>query len=149
MYPRESAPPRGRPLVLLCCLLTAGLAGCTRGGPVLVPVEGKVTLGGKPVPTGTVILYPDAARGNTSREEPRGDIDAEGNYRILTGNRKGVTPGWYKVAVTAADQIDPNNPYFTKWLVPERYIDPGTSKLELEVTPDPPPGAYDLKLQDK
>lgn len=141
--------PLPRLLVLLCSLLTAGLVGCVPRGPTLIPVEGKVTLGDKPVPRGTVILYPDAARGNTSKEEPRGDIDAGGNYRILTGTRKGVSPGWYKVAVTAADQIDPNNPYFTKWLVPERYIDPQTSKLEFEVAPNPLPGAFDLKLPDR
>jgi hypothetical protein len=136
-------------LVLLCCVLTTGLTGCGQGGAKLVPVEGKVTMGAKPVPTGTVIFYPDAARGNTSKEEPRGDIDAGGNYQLLTGTHKGVAPGWYKVAVTAADQVDPNNPYFTKWLVPERYIDPRTSKLEFEVGANQPPGAFDIKLEGK
>ena len=143
---RKSGPP-GRTPVLLCCLLTAGLTGCGPGGPKPAPVEGKVTMGGKPLTTGTAIFYPDAAWGNDSKEEPRGDIDGGGAYQVFTGARKGAAPGWYKVAVTAADQIDPNNPYFTKWLVPERYIDPRTSKLEFEVGANPTPGAFDIELE--
>src|SRR5262249_46340115 len=125
----------------------ATVAGCGKESSKLVPVEGKVTLAKKPVPTGTVIFYPDAARGNDSREEPRGAIDAEGNYKLQTGITEGVLPGWYKVAVTAADQLDPSNPYFTKWLVPQKYIDPRTSKLAIHVVEKPAPGAYDLNLE--
>jgi hypothetical protein len=129
--------------------VVAGVAGCGKGHSRLVPVEGKVTVGGKPLTTGYVIFHPDAARGNTSQEEPRGMIDAEGNYKLMTGLEPGALPGWYQVAVTAADQIDPNNPYFTKWLIPQRYIDYRTSKLVVEVVPNPAPGAYDLKLEPK
>lgn len=133
----------------LLCLLCLGLVGCGARGPKLVPVEGKVTLGDKPVTNGTVILYPDLARGNQSPEEPRGEIDAQGNFKVTTGARTGAAPGAYKVAVTAAEKIDPNNPYFTKWLVPEKYIDFRTSGLSFEVVENAPPGTYNLKLAPK
>jgi hypothetical protein len=132
--------------VVLCCAASAMFAGCGKGDAKLIPVEGKVTAGGKPLTTGTVIFYPDVQRGNLSKEEPRGAIDADGNYTLLTHIKQGVAAGWYKVAVTAAEQLDPNNPYFTKWLIPEKYIDPNTSHLEVEVVENPSPGAYDLKL---
>jgi hypothetical protein len=128
-----------------CFFFLISLSGCG-GIPGAVQVEGKVTAGGQPLTTGYVIFYPDPDKGNLSQEEPRAEIDTQGNYQLLTGIEPGVKPGWYKVAVTAADQIDPNNPYFTNWLIPEKYIDPRTSGLALEVVENPPPGAYDLKL---
>jgi hypothetical protein len=132
------------------------LAGCGPQKARLVPVEGKVTVGGKPLATdanttGWVILYPDKAKGNQSLEEPRGPIDSEGRYTISTGTRPGASPGWYKVSVDAAKVIDPKNPYHSAsgFLIPERYIDKEKSKLALEVVEDAPTGKYDLALQTR
>jgi hypothetical protein len=135
--------------LLASLLLAVSLAGCQKSGEKLLPVEGKVQLGGKPLTTGYVILHPDKDKGNTSLHEPRGQIDKQGNYRISTNEKTGAPPGWYKVAVTAADQIDPKNPYFTRWLVPEKYIDYRTSQLAFEVVEQPAEGAYDLSLKEK
>lgn len=128
--------------------LLGAFAGCNRG-PTLIPVQGKVTSGDKPLTTGFVIFHPDAARGNTSKEEPRADIDKQGNYVLLTRLDKGAAPGWYKVTVTAADQLDPKNPYFTKWLIPQKYIDPKMSGIAIQVVGSAAAGAYDLKLEPK
>ena len=134
-------------LLLICCGLAFALTGCRKGDSNVVPVDGNVMVGGKPLTTGTVIFYPDATKGNASREEPRGAIEPDGRYHLLTGLKEGVTPGWYKVAVTAAEQIDPKNYYVTHWLIPQKYIDPKTSKLQLEVVANPAPGAYNLTLE--
>jgi hypothetical protein len=134
-------------LLLICCGLAFALTGCRKGDPKLVQVDGNVMVGTKPLTRGTVIFYPDAAKGNTSRDEPRGAIEPDGRYHLLTGLKEGVTPGWYKVAVTAAEQIDPKNFYVTKWLIPQKYIDPKTSKLQLEVVANPASGAYNLTLE--
>jgi hypothetical protein len=134
---------------LACAVFVAAAAGCGERGPKLVPVEGRVMVGAKPVSNGYVILYPDKSRGNTSLEEPRGAIDPGGHYKVLTGARAGAAPGWYRVAVTAAAEYDPRNPYFTEWLIPQRYIDPKTSKLTVEVVEGPDPGAYDFTLDPK
>jgi hypothetical protein len=133
-------------LILCSFLFVVTATGCRQGDPKLVQVEGNVTAGNKPLTFGTVILYPDATKKNESKEEPRGSIDANGHYQVLTGVKEGVTPGWYRVSVSAAKLLDPKNPYHTDWLIPEKYLDPNKSKLRLEVVPNPAPGAYDLKL---
>jgi hypothetical protein len=140
---------KGYTLLVWICL-PAAIAGCKgNDGPKLVPVEGKVFFANKPLTTGFVIFHPDPDRGNPSLEEPHGAIDAEGNYKLMTRAKPGAAPGWYKIAVTAAADLDPNSPYFTKWLIPEDYINPKTSKLEREVVEQPQAGHYDLKLQAK
>jgi hypothetical protein len=141
---RISAAPPGR-------LLLAGLValvGCGRGSDSRLLVEGVVRLGDAPLTTGTVILRPDPDRGNTSKHEPRGAIDAEGRYRAFTTpGEPGVAPGWYKAAVVATEPLDLKNPYAVrKSLIPTHYNDPERSGLSLEVVQDAPPGAYDLKL---
>ena len=138
-----------RLLTLLGGFLAAGAAGCGKDADKRFTVEGKVLFGDQPLKAGYITFYPDPAQGNASKEVPSGKIDAQGTYEIWTGTKKGAAPGRYKVAVTAADQIDPKNPYFTKWLIPERYIDPKTSKLTVEVVEQPAAGAYDFKLERK
>ena len=73
------------------------LAGCSKDGSNLLPVEGTVTLGDKALATdahttGTVILHPDKSKGNESLEEPRGVIDSAGKFKILTGMKPGAAP---------------------------------------------------------
>ncbi len=127
-----------------------GGPGCGgSGGLNLVPVVGQVTLDGRPLTGGQVVFHPDAARGNNSLDEPRGPIDAQGRYELSTVGRKGVVPGWYKVAVIATEPFDPQHPYvLPKSLIPVRYNDPSASGLTREVTASPAPGAYDLKLTE-
>src|SRR5262245_41755690 len=133
-------------LGLALALAAAGLSGCGRSGPKLVPVEGKVTLAdGTPVAYGHVVLHPDAGRGNSSKELPQGTI-RNGSYAIMTGALKGAPVGAYKVSVEAAKEVDPNNPYFTEWLADEKYVDPNRSGLAVEVVANPEPGRYDFKL---
>jgi hypothetical protein len=128
-------------------VVSLGLGGCA-GGTKLVPVEGKVLVGGKTLTTGTVILYPDADKGNTSQDEPRGLIDAEGQYKVYTNYKEGAPPGWYKVAVTA-QEVDPKNPYNVKWLHHDKYIRPERSGLTFEVKEKAAAGDYDLKLEPR
>jgi hypothetical protein len=129
-------------------VLLAGLAGCGKPGETFLPVEGRVTFDGKPLTKGTVVLYPDAGKGNTSKHEPRGDIEADGRYKIYTHPNAGAPPGWYKVAVLCTEPSDPKNMYSPpRWLIPERFGKPDESRLTLEVRGDPPPRAYDLDLK--
>jgi hypothetical protein len=143
-------------MLLLSASVAGALAGCRRDQGKLVQVEGQVTLDGKPLKidanrggTGYVVFYPDASRGNSSREEPRGEVDAEGSYRMLTGLKSGVAPGWYKVTVSVSEQPNRNDAYKFTWLVPQDYVDKDKSNLALEVVENPQPGAFDLKLQSR
>ena len=130
-------------------LLPAGAAGC---GPsdadALVLVEGQVKGGDKALTGGTVIFYPDASKGNTTTHEPRGSIEADGRYKIVTHPHAGAPPGWYKVAVIATEPSDPKNPYsLPRSLIAEKYSKPDESGITLQVRKDMPPGAYDVHLK--
>jgi hypothetical protein len=137
-------------LVTLSILLIA-LVGCTRAEP-LYPVEGIVTIDGKPLvggPRSYVVFQPDRKKGNDSPHEPKSTIDANGHYKLMTVSREGARAGWYKVRVDAAEVVDLANPYVTKWLVAKKYIDFGTSGLAIEVVEKPAAGAYDLSIDSK
>jgi hypothetical protein len=130
--------------VVLACVM-----GCGKDGEgKLVPVQGKVMVGDKPLTTGVVVFRPDAAKGNTSQHEPRGQIDAEGNYQLKTAQYGGAAPGWYKVGIiTALPSTDAKAPYtIPPSLMPTIYNDPERSRLAVEVVEKPNPGAYDVKI---
>jgi hypothetical protein len=150
--------PRRLEFSLLCVLaLVLSSSGCGAKDTIkLLPVEGTVMLGDKVLATdantkGTVRLYPDRTKGNDSLQIPRGSIDSEGKFKVLTGVKPGASLGWYRVTVDAATVIDPKNPYHSAsgFLVPERYIDKDESDLAFEVVENAPAGAYDLKLNSK
>lgn len=141
--------PRFGYILRWTCLFALAISGCGPKGPQLVKVEGTVLIGAKPLHTGYVIFHPDLSKGNKSQEQPRGVISSDGRYKLITYAKEGAPPGWYRVAVTAAHENDPKDPYFTKWLIPERYIDYKSSKLALEVVEKTAPGAYDIKLDAK
>lgn len=137
-----------RRALLLSMLFTTALgpSGCGPTGPALVPVEGKVTLTtGKPVTYGHVILHPDVARGNTSKEVCQGTIQ-DGGYLIMTGAKYGAPLGPYKVAIEAG-KADPQNPYITEWIADEKYINPNQSGLQMEVVENAEAGRYDFRLE--
>jgi hypothetical protein len=152
-------PTRGHRacLGLLCWLAgAAALSGCSKDTVKLAAVEGTVTVDGKVLAMdahslGTVILHPDKSKGNESLEIPRGPIDSEGKFKILTGIKPGVTPGRYRVTLNAAKVLDPKNPYHTAsdFLIPERYMDKFKSNLAFEVVENAPAGTYDLKLDSR
>jgi hypothetical protein len=126
--------------------LLAALGGCGPSGPKLYPVRGKVTLkDGTPVKYGHIILHADARKGNATQEVSQGTI-RDGEYTVMTGTREGAPPGAYRVSIEAADEVDENNPYFTKWFADEKYVSPDTSKLTMEVVENPGAGRYDFQL---
>src|SRR5262249_4958975 len=95
---------------VLTAVSLASLAGC--GPPhsqTMFPVEGQVRFEGKPLTAGTVVLHPDGSKGNSTKHEPRGSIEPDGKYRIITHPQEGARPGWYKVAVIATEPSDPKN----------------------------------------
>ena len=133
----------------LAVALMGWCVGCASDSnrETFLPVRGKVSYQGQPLTTGTVILVADAARGNTTKHEPRGAIDSHGSYRVRTAGRPGAPPGWYKVAVIANKPPSPNEPYaVTESILPRKYGDANTSELAIEVTATPADDAYDLGL---
>ena len=90
---------RARALILVAL----GLTGCGDGGPSLVPITGKVTLDGKPLPFKSVRFVPDD---KTPGQGAGANTLADGTYSLIAvrpGAVKdilGATPGAYRVIVT-------------------------------------------------
>src|SRR5205823_10853954 len=129
--------------------LSATLGGCAKPDLVLLPVRGKVLVKDQPIARGTVRLQPDAAKGNATPHTPQATIDADGSYEMFTVGKRGAPPGWYRVAVIAMkDEIPygrgPRPP--VHWLAPQKYTNPNTSQLAIEVKATAPPEGYDLRL---
>jgi hypothetical protein len=134
----------------LVCGALGGLlllsSGCG-GGAAPAPVAGHVTLNSKPMSSGTVTFVPNKAKGNTSGEEPMGEINAKGEYTLQTRGKPGAALGWYKVTVTSTGPITPDNTSVTTTsLINTTYTNPTTTPLEKEVVEKPAPGAYDLQV---
>jgi len=127
------------------------LPGCREPGDDgnRVPVAGKVTFkDAKPLPRGTVIFTPDGAKGNKSQHEPRGPIDADGNYKLsTTAQLGGVQPGWYTVTIVAQEPYDESkSSWDPPWLINRKYGNRDTSGLAVEVIENPEPGRYDFQV---
>lgn len=142
--------PRGKIARLWPAILGLGLAawtliGCGRSGPTLIPVEGKVTFQGRPLQTGSLVFQPDRDKGNQSSLTPSGTIGSDGRYQLFTQERPGAPPGWYKVGIVA-QEAPPNDPYAMRSRIPQRYNDPQTSGISVEVSKSAAAGAYDLQL---
>jgi hypothetical protein len=134
--------------VVAACLF---LAGCGEPGDAgnRVPVAGKVTFkDGKSLPRGVVIFAPDGAKGNASLHEPRGPIDADGNYKLSTTPRQeGASPGWYIVTIIAQEPYDESkSSWDPPWLINRKYGNRQTSGLAAEVIEKAEPGRYDFQV---
>lgn len=142
MKPANAAP---RPLWIVLAALVP-LAGCDNrtglqklGVGNLVPVQGKVTLAGKPLRGGTVFFYP---QGEVTGFVAQGNLDADGNYSLATSGEDGAPLGKYRATVEPASDDRAQD-----LLVDSRYSSHTHSPLIVEVKAGAPAGAYDLKLK--
>jgi hypothetical protein len=83
--------------ILICGLAIASAGGC--GGPKLVPVEGAITLDGKPLAGATIAL--ELVGGEKEFRLFSGEADASGKYVIkpFESSRVGALPGEYRVMI--------------------------------------------------
>jgi hypothetical protein len=117
----------------------------------LLPVSGKVTIGGTPMPLGNVNFFPDSSKGNTSTKVPSALVLEDGSFKLMTsdsaGTRKeGAPPGWYKVVVM---RVNPGTPEQQKLKVESYsgdYQSEKKTKLSIEVKEGAGANAYDIKL---
>jgi hypothetical protein len=113
--------------------------------PPTVPVRGKVTYQGQPVPKGTVTYQP------TSGRPASGEIQPDGTYQLSTfGSKDGAVAGTYKIIIIANSGDPskmPSTPGYVppKDLVPKKYSSLETSGLEMTVSEDKT--SYDLDLK--
>jgi len=126
-------------------LLTATAAGCGSSDPnaiKAVPAGGTVTFKGSPLEVGTVGFLPEKGRSASGTVK-------DGRFVLSTyGENDGAIPGKHKVTVVATKQKAGSGKRgdegATVFLIPQKYSDPDTSELEVEV---PPSGSGDLKIE--
>jgi len=137
---REVSPLASRPVGVqaawLLFLALAGVAGCG-GGTERVPVEGTVTLKGKPLEQGSVTFL------STSSGSSAGARIESGRFDIP--RQRGPSPGVYRVEIVAYQETgrkipDPDRPGEMMdeavQLVPERYN--SESELQVDLSKDGP-----------
>jgi len=122
----------------LVALLLLFLAGCRQAPPQHTLVTGKVAYRGTPLRSGLIVFTPHATRGH-SGEMAMGTISYDGSYTLQTGDKDGAVPGWYRVTVAALNgpsgvRLGDRSYSIPLSALPEKYRDPGLSKLECEVT---------------
>lgn len=142
-------------------LLLLSAAGCGSSGdewtakrPAVVPAQGVVTYQGKPVEGATVVLSPVAAGGPAY--DAAAMTNSDGQFELSAFQPDpGAVPGKYKVAISKVegpaastkplghDEIAPNLGK-TKYLVPQKYGNPETSGLTIEI---PDEGKTDIKFE--
>jgi hypothetical protein len=144
------------------CLLTVAFAvalnGCGAGHPKVYPVSGRVTVAGKPLPSGDITLFPDSSAAAPGAEgaaqepgkkegspargaEAHGMIGADGRFQLTTFEENdGAAKGTYKVVVTATEKVGTQ----VRSLVPDRFWMPHTS--DKVVTIDGPTDALNIDL---
>lgn len=146
---------RGR-IVPIAMLASICLTGCGGGDgvkplPNLVPVSGTVTYDGKPLPQGTVQLAP--ADPASKLQSASGEIKNGSFTLATTASAPGVMAGKYKVRIAAYEggNAAPSMPLpgqaaaKPKSLLPEKYLDPSKSGLEVDVVKGMAPLKFDLK----
>nr|WP_303652935.1 Ig-like domain-containing protein [Paludisphaera mucosa] len=89
------------------------VAGCSGGGGEedsysLVPVEGKLTLDGKPL-EGASITF-NASQGNNPPTDGGDVTGADGTFSAKYRNRSGLAPGTYKITVHQPKAALPGKP---------------------------------------
>ena len=130
--------PRNACGALSSVILLALAAGCNRDGLHLVPVDGVVTLDGKPIADAGVLFSPaDPKLGPPAS----GTTDADGKFTLMTNNRQGAAVGDHLVVIAREEvKVIPQSRgfpiYQTKHLVPSKYGEMKSSGLTATVKDD-------------
>lgn len=134
-------------IAAMVCLLY--LAGCSGSDATaiknLVPVSGSITLEDEPLESGTVFFVPEQAGG-----QPASGQISNGKFTMLTTvDAKGVVAGKYLVRIESRDTPEPSPkdlyPKPGPSLIPEKFTDPKTSGLMVDVESGMPAINWNLK----
>lgn len=137
--------------------LVVVVAGCPESGPKTVPAEGTLTIDGQPGNNISISFVPT----DPDLVTASGNVE-NGKFTMYTGNqgKPGVMPGKYKVVLTPAASDDESRykpsadgggsdsaPKEAPLPFPAKYMDPGTSDIEVEVTDGSKP--IEIKIQSE
>jgi hypothetical protein len=133
-------------LSLFAVLLTL-LIGCGGRGLELAPVRGRVSINNMPITEGKVTFTPELGPAAV------GELDAKGEFELMTGNEMGAVVGNHKITITPAiggvvlepGKI-PTAGSDMQLRIPQQYQAIGTTPLAKTVTPDQIKNDFLLKL---
>jgi len=135
------SPGRWVPILAWAAAVMLLLPGCGTKGTDLVPVRGRVTYGGGPWPKPGTLVF-------TNSERPgQAEFNTDGSFQAGAFKKgDGLKPGKYKVGVQCWE-VPPSieRPGAEKSYVPSKYMNAGTSGLEITVEPGKP--ITDLKFE--
>jgi hypothetical protein len=123
----------GAGIAFSCAAVQILLVGCNRSSQE-AQVSGRVTLDGGRIGLGMIVFAPVGGG-----KPATGSIAADGSYDMKTSYEFGLAPGKYKVAISIrelpknvqrGDQPPPG-----KLLIPAKYEQSATSRLEYDVIP--------------
>ena len=133
-----------RPLVpCIAAFVFLAVAGCGRG-VVMVPVAGRVTLDGKPLEFGAVMVQPKAGPAAQAK------INPDGTFRLGTFKPDdGVIVGPATVRVICRKDVTPpgGEQAYGPHLIPAKYARFETSGITAEIARGMPP--LDIALSSK
>ncbi len=113
-------------------------AGCSKPGPELAPVTGRITLDGEPLEKADILFQPDGSKPPSS-----GRADAAGRYELAY--KRGIMGGSVgpnTVRITISPDVVPNPPN-----IPARYNT--DSELTREVKSGPNEFNFDLTTNEE
>lgn len=121
--------------LLLCCV--AGISGCGKSGPTMVKIKGTIEYKGEPLHSGMITFNPkNPKEGHVAQSE----IAEDGTFVLSTfANGDGAVVGDYIISATSIVdgtevlEKDRGLGIGGKTVIPERYGDPKTSKLEQSI----------------
>ncbi|MFM7184409.1 MAG: hypothetical protein ACKO4Z_06515 [Planctomycetota bacterium] len=130
-------------LLAIVASMQIGASGCGRQVP-MTPVEGRVTLDGKPLQLGAVMVQPKAGPAAQAK------INPDGTFRLGTFKPDdGAIVGPATVRVICRKDITPpgGERAYGPSLIPEKYSRFETSGIAVEIKPGMP--ALDISLTTK
>jgi hypothetical protein len=125
----------------IASIVASGCGGRDPNELPTVSAAGTVTYQGKPVAKGGIQFQPEKGR-------PASGMIADGKFTLTTyQDGDGAVAGKHKVAVSVTEDVktkdgDTN----VKYLIPEKYASPETSKIVVEI---PAGGNKDIKIDIK
>jgi hypothetical protein len=124
----------------LACLIIVAASGCGSDDPgrlPTVPAGGTLIYDGKPVAKGTILFQPEKGH------DASGVIE-NGKFTLTTyAPGDGAVVGRHRVAIVSFEETPMKDGDTTaKYLVPQKFSDPGTSGLMAEV-----PAGGDTNIQ--
>lgn len=135
---------RHRGVIVAGCLaaLAVAMGGCGRPLPEVIPVRGAATFAGRPVVLMDVVFHPlpgTQGSGAVGRTGTDGRFEMVAVVGGATRVLKGARPGRYRVAFAEPELYAPDGtpqprPKSAGGVsIPQRYMDPTASPLEVEV----------------